>query len=612
MSLRAIKAQEVKAHGLPEELAARDALELLRTFSFMHHEKVRYTFLVHCAKGASRERKLSERDERDAAGDTQSWYQWLSQQCLWLYSAPRRHACSIILPDVLRQGRINGKLDGNRIRRAMVYLRSYSLVTYDEDTDSWSMHPLVQKWAREGYELQDGEQHVWCDAAANLISGCIVLGEESELKEDKESGADKESSEELMRQLLPHVSEVTRQQDRLAKRVANNQMSRTKWVPVFDHGFKANVLLTKFKFSMIYSVAGQYEQAEELQHTVQRALKMAYGYGEPKTRRVTIAWARTLWALSRANDSADALEDLLDNCRRLCGPDHRDTHIASVKLAEARLEQGRVLEARKLCKSSLPRLVDQCGHKDDETLQAMNTYGMATLLSAKPGAIAEAQRLYEQTWKIRAEKHGQQNIKTLESRQLFHACSFWSGETAEHQAAERNMTEIVEILKGVLGREHPHTLMAILYLARVKVELGDFEGAKDCFDYGLPIAERNHGKDHMGVLFCRYHIGRMHVKQGHWLEARRILVDVSERQCSALQGWGRYHYDRIGTLLELARAHHELREDDECDAAVRDALAGFNRIAEGEHPWERRLRANWENWKRERMSLPAPHIQSIT
>lgn len=594
LSLDAIKKREIKAiqrRDKEGEMAARDAPELLRTFAFMHREKMSYRFLELCAENGIKEQAVEEAETGDISPASQSWGQYLFEKLLWICNAPSRHPSSTILPNILRQARHAGKLDEDRLRRAMQFLRSYSLVTYDKETDSWSMHRLIQRWAREGYESNPGEHHVWCNAAATLVSSCIILTDNSD------------GSEALMRELLPHVIEVRERQRALSTRILDNQYGRNKWYPVLDWGPKPHLLLMYAKFSKVYVSVGRYAEANELQRVVHRALETLRGYESSKTRRMTIFWARTLWSLGYADEQAKLLEKLVDNCQRIFGPDHPETHVASVKLADARLQQGRVRDARALCDVSVPGLEKHRGPEDEETLDALNIHAMAILLTGKPDAVKEAKRLYRRTWMTRERLLDKNHVSTLNSRQLFYATSFWDGSEAGHREAEQGMEEIIGLMKEKLGKEHPLTLLSMLYQARVKVELRDFDGAQKLFDYGLPKAERHLEKDHMAILFCRYHIGRMYVRQGRWLDARGILVEVAASQSIALQGWGRFHYDRIGSLLELARVHHELGEDDECDAVVKEAFEGFQRITGSVHPWAEKLRSDYEGWKRQRASL---------
>ncbi|KAK1908964.1 hypothetical protein CFE70_009146 [Pyrenophora teres f. teres 0-1] len=463
--------QAIKRCDKQDEIASKDAPELLKTFAYMHREKIRFRFLKVCAENARKERAQNESDTRLMSSTTHSWSQYLGQYSM----------------DIIAANAI-GKLDEDRFLRAMTYLRSYSLVSYDEETESWSMHPLIQRWAREGYEYNPGEHHVWCIAAATLISSCITLTEDSD------------GDEELMRQLWPHVDAVTERQDALNTRITENRLGRNKWYPIMDWEPKPHLLQMFAKFSKIYATVGQYGKADKLQRDVHCALETMRGYEDVRARGMTIFWARTLWALGKADEQANLLEKLLDNCMRIFGPDHRETHVASIKLADARLQQGRVIEARTLCDRSVPGLERLCSKEDKQTLDALNIHAMAIPVD----------------WaRIMSPDH----VDTLESRQRFYAASFWDGDQDSHREAEQGMSEILELLEKKLVPEHPLTLLSMLYLARIKVELRNYDGAQKLFYEGLPIAERNLDKDHMGILFCRYHIGRMRVRQGLWREA---------------------------------------------------------------------------------------------
>lgn len=86
-------------------------------------------------------------------------------------------------------------------------------------------------------------------------------------------------------------------------------------------------------------------------------------------------------------------------------------------------------------------------------------------------------------------------------------------------------------------------------------------------------------------------------------------------QAVSLQGYGKFHYDRIGTLLELAGAHHELGEYDPCDQVVNETLLVFRTVMRKRgtrrHPWEEKLCADWELWKEQREHLMSTHHQPL-
>ena len=181
-----------------------------------------------------------------------------------------------------------------------------------------------------------------------------------------------------------------------------------------------------------------------------------------------------------------------------------------------------------------------------------------------------------------------------------YSAATWSGTREELLEADKGLGEVVEIRKQKLGREHGFPLLATLNQARVRVVLEHFDAADQLFSECLPIAERNHGPNHMAILFAKFCLGRMRCREGRWEEARDILVDVTERQKTALQGWGRDNPDRLGGLLELVKAHDALGEHDERDDVANEALRIFETVTTVEHPWARTLRANSNEWKLQR------------
>jgi hypothetical protein len=93
----------------------------------------------------------------------------------------------------------------------------------------------------------------------------------------------------------------------------------------------------------------------------------------------------------------------------------------------------------------------------------------------------------------------------------------------------------------------------------------------------------------------------MRCRQKRWVEARDILIDVTERQKHTLQGWGRDHLDRLGGLLELLKAHDALGELDERDKVAIEALRVFEKVTKVDHPWAIKLQAQTEEWKKQRL-----------
>ena len=580
---------------------AEDALQLLKMISFMHCENVRFEFMKHCIENAEIEEKqqLGDKaaaDKLRASRPPKSWSQWVTELLIRFSTTLYTDRGPEVLPHALRDGRrqreLTDKLD-MRIRRAMQQLTQYSLATYNDKTDSWSMHPLIHKWAQEMIKMQICEQYLWCEAAATMLCSCVIIGQ---------------VNENLLRQLLPHVDEVRKGQAKIEKRIKDKRMERMKPLPIFESSFSRQRAIMWAKFSVVYAQNGRWEDAEQLQSTVQRFCVAVLGFKMPNTRRITKVLAETLWHLGRGDDSAKLLEQLVDACTEYCGPEDRETLVAKHRLGESRWLQGRISDAKRLYEESLSGLEKLCGTEDEDTLTVMDSLGNAIRLFATDEALAKARRLHQETVRIRTRLYGPKgsdDLRLLTSREFLYSAATWREDRQDLLDAERGMDEIIEIRKVKLGREHGFTLLATLNQARVKVCLEKFDEADQLFNECLPIAERNHGKEHMAILFARFCQGRMRCRQKRWADARDILINVTERQRHTLQGWGRDHPDRLGGLLELIKAHDALGELDERDEVATEALRVFKKVTTVDHPWAIKLQAQTEEWKKQRLNSAA-------
>ncbi len=554
---------------------------------------MRFSFLKKCIDNAKIESEQEHAEEaaRNASSVhvPKTWARLAWDLWLGLMTASDRKPD--VLPDVLRDGTKQGKLDEMRVRAAMQELTQYSLTIRNDKTDSWSMHPLVHKWAHDIQFERAVEQHVWCEAAASLICNCIVLRQEDD---------------ELRRQLVPHVDAVKDAQAKIEERIKDKRLARTKPWPIFETSFSRHRAIQLLKFSLVYLSNGRYKDAVVLQRKVQQFAVKVLGLEHYRARAATSLLAKTLFFLGESDDAALLLETLLEACEKFCAPNDRETLKAQFLLGESRYQQGRVADAKELLRKSLAGFEKFFGCEDEDTLEAMDCLGSAVILSGTKETYVEARQLHWTTLQARQRRLGPNDLKTLESLERFCSDATWNGSHDEVIEAAQGLKKIVEIRKVKLGREHGLTLVAMLFLARVQIHLMDYDAADELFKFMVPTAERNYGKEHMAVLFGRFMLGNLRAKQGRMIEARDILVDVTERQKTSLQGWGRHHYDRIGALRVLAHVHNTLGEYEECDEVVKETLKGFENITTVEHPWAAKLQADWAEWRSKRAQRDPP------
>ncbi|XWX00934.1 hypothetical protein V2A60_008957 [Cordyceps javanica] len=96
--------------------------------------------------------------------------------------------------------------------------------------------------------------------------------------------------------------------------------------------------------------------------------------------------------------------------------------------------------------------------------------------------------------------------------------------------AHQMSDEVLQIRIKELGHEHPFTLKTMLTLAKIKTALNQFDDAEAIFLEGLPAAERNLGKSHLGTITGRIWLAHLYWRQGRYAEAGAIWEDVIEKR----------------------------------------------------------------------------------
>lgn len=131
--------------------------------------------------------------------------------------------------------------DSHAFANLMSELQSYSLLEFDPCNQAFSVHPLVQEWARTMVEDR---------AHALAQSSCLLA---ASIGEDEEA-----DDYAFRRTLVPHVDEVLRQQ---------TQPSTN------DAAY----------FALVYEETGQWNKAEQLELQVMSARRLTLGDEHPHT-----------------------------------------------------------------------------------------------------------------------------------------------------------------------------------------------------------------------------------------------------------------------------------------------------------------------------------------
>ena len=238
-----------------------DALDLLKIFSFFNHESIRIDLLSTAAKN-SLPSPLRQDDRR------KTWIQ-LSQSTLKevVFALRINYRSQPVLPQMLRNvvdESINLYEFEARLQGAMNVLKQYSLITYHDETDSYSMHRLVHLWARMRPQMSLGDQAVWAQVAMNTIINSISI-----------PLAGIPSKEDLVfhRSLLPHIMNIRKRQSEIRDLIQENQRRFRRIVPVVVPKSDLEVVdrdqaVQCIKLSYVYTICGKWDEALVLQQAV--------------------------------------------------------------------------------------------------------------------------------------------------------------------------------------------------------------------------------------------------------------------------------------------------------------------------------------------------------
>lgn len=573
---------EVMYQGLmaKETPASNDALDLLKTFSFFHHENIRVEILLQAANSQTPERLQQVKqanEERYLYRTTRAktWLQSLGSVGRAFYMLLVRVGDQPVVPKVLRLTD-SEHFDQHRLRMALLELSQMSLITYSSAKDTYSMHPLVHTWVRERPE-SIAAQAVWCQAAATTLARSILLP----------PLANTEADEDFRRDLMPHVDHVRQCEQTILKRIASNQKRRRRPWPVLRPQFDRSRLVQLAKFGYIYAQCGLWHDAEEVLTIVYKFLTNALGMQDPMTIHVSLFLSLICRQLDKLSEAAVLQDKAMEACITLWGEDDLQTLEVTDALGVIRWQQGRFSEAGKLHKRAFEGFAKVKGLQDPDTLRAKGNVGR---ILSKNCEYDEAIKVHSETVSGLKQRLGPSHHDTLSAmddlamshleRSIYNATA---GEDLPH--AHRIILEVFELRKKRLGKDHPLTLWATANLARVKSGQGHRSEAESLFRAGILVAERNIGPTHIGTLYGKTYLGHVLLCQKRYAEAETLLVSVVK----ACEESRPNHPDQLVALSFLLKCHTALGNNDDA-AKIRERIAeGLERIGGSGHPMEKLL-----------------------
>ena len=582
MYLNIYSSYEVIYLGLEgkDSQAAKDAIELLKTFSFFHRENIRVDFLTRAALNPAAEREEEEKQkqkEREikANQSSKTWAQTFEEIKFALLIFLLKDRSPQVLPKVLRDTEELGYFDDHRLRMALKELTQMSLITYNYSTDSYSMHPLVHTWVRERPKMSTPEQAIWCQAAATTLAQSILLPPLGSTEAD----------EDLRRDLLPHVEHVQRCQKAVSEQISEKRKQRKRPWPVLGPRFSRPEALRLAKFSLVYAQCGHWDIAAQLQLQVKDFVCTMLGPEHPRAMDIMLALSGTYWQLGRGNEAADLQAKVLAISKKTLGEDDPKTFRVMDTLGVSRWQQGRFTEAHELHRLAISGLTALLGPSHEDTLKA--TAHLGRVLD-KFFRFDDAKTLHLTAVTGMKKTLGPSHLETLIAMDNL-AMTYLSLGDAYLLRAQDLLVDVLDLRTKKLGKEHPYTLWAMCNLARVETALGDLPEAEDRIRAGLAVAVRNLGPDHIGTLYGQVYLAQVLVARERYGEAEGLFLHVIERHRYMAAASHSQHPDRVSAMWYLLQCYRLQNRVEEALRLCGEIAEGLAVLGAGDHPLARQV-----------------------
>ncbi|CAE7094984.1 unnamed protein product [Rhizoctonia solani] len=311
--------------------------------------------------------------------------------------------------------------DTVRFTSVMADLRLYSLIDYDRMNFAYSIHVLVQDWART---VQPHEQALGSECTATLLSLSI------DYREDTGSLAFK-------RRLSLHITSLLR----------------------LNYTLNAN---HSYHLSRAFWYAGQWSELERLCLQAMEAFKRELGDNHSATLDIMGSLANAYKESDRPDQAEQIEVQVLESSKRVLGEEHPHTSIRKANLARTYSRLGRLDEAEQLQLQLLDVSRRIQGEEHPDTLAYISYLSMTYLLK---GRLDEATELKNQVLEARKRVLGEDHPETLNAMaglaQIYSRQGRWD-------EAELLLTGAATIAQQQLGAEHPHSQRYSRWLGKVQ------------------------------------------------------------------------------------------------------------------------------------------------
>ncbi|KAF8596369.1 FabD/lysophospholipase-like protein [Ceratobasidium sp. AG-I] len=370
--------------------------QLLHIMSFWHHEGISEAFF-------------------EAASTRTVSYE------LHIALTESQAATKTIIFDFLSSLRTSsGNWDTLALKDLTDQLRAYSLLDYDTQSCSYSMHPLVQEWSR----TTAPDSGIARECSPWVLSLCVKMEYSSE-------------DYAFRRRLLPHLVALGSDHMQMVPELA-------------------------YYLNLVYEEAGYPKEAEALLAIALHASRDALGNKHNTTLACMHNLASAFQDQGRLEEAVGLLTEVVEVRKRVRGHEHPDTLTSMHNLAYAYRDQERWQEAEALFLEVIEARKRVIGAEHSHTLVSMQQLASTY---HRQGRLSEAEALEVEVLKTKQRVLGREHPNTLVA--MFNLAVTFEAQ-GKLQEAESLMEEVVNLSKKVLGELHVETQEDIQSLDRIQ------------------------------------------------------------------------------------------------------------------------------------------------
>ena len=416
-----------------------------------------------------------------------------------------------------------------RLRTALSILYNYSIIDHDARRGVLSLHPVVQRWAKD--RLSETDQRRWLDTTIAVLAQCISPHMEA-------------SGQGFRRSLLPHIEACLRALKSLYKNVGPDTVERATEME---------------RFAWVFAENGLWKRASSYQADVLKFRAKKLGRFHVHTIQAQRSLAESNFNLFDLIPCISTQRHILETnwyarpsfADWMTWPPWKPEHVSyCVTLSDLTLSlwfAGKLDWSKRAGERAVKGLVKRLGPDDPLTLTAMfnlaRTYHHLCDQDASRALLVEV---------LRKRKHlfGLDHPDTLMVRNEL-GMSFCVAKK-RLPVAERLVSNVLAARKRILGEEHAYTLWSMNDLARVLTTRQRPNEAIAILDKVAPILRRTLGEAHPGMSMMKANLTQAYVSAGRWGEAETVLKDVLQIVPKDHPDWivARLGYVRVLTATE--------------------------------------------------------------